>query len=113
MKTLIKLAVVVIVIYAVAQAGLTGLGYFQLKDATQQLITFGTALRTQELHELILEEARELEIPLAATAVTVERQGTQTTAAARYTVQYQYFPGRYYPVELAFVVESFALNPVF
>ena len=113
MKTFVKIAVVVVVIYSAGQASVAALGYYRLKDATQQLLTFGTALRTQELHALILEEARELEIPLAANAVSVERQGTQTTAAARYTLQYQYFPGRFYPVELAFSVESFALTPVF
>ena len=111
MKTLFKLIVVAAVLHAVAQAGLVAWDYYQLKDSTHQLITFGSQVPTGRLHNQILEMAWERELPLSSEDVLVQRRGVRTTAVARYTQQYEYFPNNFYPVELDFAVEAYSISP--
>jgi hypothetical protein len=111
MKTLFKLIVVASVLHAVGQAGMVAWDYYQLKDATQQLITFGSQVPTGRIHNQILEMAWEKELPLSSQDVVVDRQGIRTTATARYTQQYEYFSNNFYPVELDFSVDAYSIAP--
>ncbi|MSO29429.1 MAG: hypothetical protein EXQ48_00610 [Acidobacteria bacterium] len=110
MKTIIKLAIALAVINAAFHAGEAAWRYYQLKDATQQLITFGSQEHTTELHNRILQKATELQVPLLSENVAVHREGTRTFVDASYTQPVEYFPNQVYPVNLTFSVEAFSLN---
>jgi hypothetical protein len=109
-KTALRIAVALAVINAAFHAGEAAWRYYQLKDATQQLIIFGSQEHTNDLHNRILEKADELRIPLMPENVAVHRSGTRTTVDAAYTQPVEYFPNQVYPVELKFSVESYAAN---
>lgn len=109
MKTIIKLVVMLIVLNAVFRSGQAALSYYRLKDASQQLLQFGGQLPTAQLQNDILRKAWELDIPLDAERVTVERQGPRTLADATYTQPVEIFPGVTYPVRFSFSVEAYAL----
>ena len=110
MKTIIKIAISLAIINAAFHAGEAAWRYYQLKDATQQLIIFGSQEHTTELQHRILEKAAELRVPLLPENLTIHRQGTRTYVDAAYTQPVEYFPNQIYPVDLKFSVEAFAAN---
>ena len=111
MKTLFKLIIVASVLHAVAQAGLVAWNYYRFKDSAQQLITFGVQVPPSRLHTQMLEMGWDMRLPLVPENVRVERQGVRTTASARYTQQYEFFPNNFYPVELDFSVDAYSIAP--
>lgn len=111
MKTLIKVLFAIILIHAVARAGMVALDYYTLKDTTRQLLTFGERVPPAQLHNQILSVAWEKGLPLVPENVLVQRQGTRTVASASYTAELEYFPNNFYPVDLSFEVEAFTLAP--
>jgi hypothetical protein len=109
-KTAFKIAIALAVINAAFHAGEVAWRYYQLKDAAQQLIIFGSQQHTNELHNRIVEKAVELRIPLLPENVTIHRSGTRTTVDAAYTQPLEYFPNQVYPLDLKFSIETYASN---
>jgi hypothetical protein len=106
MKTIIKLLIVIAIINAAARAGLAAAKYYQLKDQSQQLVTFGGNASPGELQNRILEQATALQLPLVYEDIMVTRDGFKTTAQAAYTQAVEVFPNYKYPVKFHFVVEG-------
>jgi hypothetical protein len=109
MKTVIKFVILGVVLYAVGQAALVAGSYYRFRATAQQLITFGLQVSTTDLHNQILFTGLEFKLPLTSEDISVERQGPRTVASARYVQDYEYFPNNFYPVELSFRVEAFAI----
>ena len=112
MKTIIKIAISLAVINAAFHAAEAAWRYYQLKDATQQLIIFGSQEQASELQNRIVEKAVELRVPLLPENVIIRREGTRTFVDAAYTQPVEYFPNQVYPADLKFSVEAFAANVV-
>ena len=110
MKTIIKLVITLIILNAIARGAMAAWTYYQFKDATQQLVLFGSRTSTTELHNRILEKAAELNVQLAPENVNIEREGTRTRAEAAYVQPVEFFPNYIYPVNLSFTVEEFAVE---
>ena len=110
MKTIIKLLIVIAIINAAARAGLAAAKYYQLKDQSQQLVTFGGNSSPGELQNHILERANELRLPLVFEDITVTRDGFKTTAQAAYTQPVEVFPNYKYPIRFSFSVEGINLG---
>jgi len=110
MKTILKLAVALALINAAFHGGEAAWRYYQLKDATEQLIIFGSQEHTNELHNRIVQKAMELDVPLLPENITVHRQGYRTIVDASYTQPVEYFPNQIYPVNLKFSIEATAAN---
>jgi hypothetical protein len=112
MKTLVKLLLAAVILHAVYRAGVSAAMYYELKDASQQMLLFGGRASPAELQQGILDKAAELEVPLAAEHVVVERDGVRTTASASYTDSIEMFPRYRYPFTYSFQVEAVSLaNP--
>ena len=110
MKTIIKLLIVIAIINAAARVGLAAAKYYQLKDQTQQLVTFGGNSSPGELQNHILERATELQLPLVFEDILVTRDGLKTTAEAAYTQAVELFPNYKYPITFRFTVEGLNLG---
>jgi hypothetical protein len=110
MKTIIKLLIVIAIINAAARVGLATAKYFQLKDQSQQLITFGGRSSPGELQNHILERANALRLPLVFEDISVMRDGLKTTAQAAYTQPVEVFPNYTYPINFRFTVEGIDLG---
>jgi hypothetical protein len=106
MKTIIKLLIVIAIINAAARVGLAAAKYYQLKDQSQQLVTFGGHASPVELQNQILEQATALQLPLGFDDILVTRDGFKTTAQAAYTQPVEVFPSYTYPVKFQFTVEG-------
>jgi hypothetical protein len=109
-KTIFTTAIVVAVLNAIGHAGMATWRHFQVRDQAQQLILFGANTPTADLEWQIAQIAEEFEVPVAPEDIVVTRQGARTVAEAYYTMPIELFPRFFYPVDLSFSVESFALN---
>lgn len=109
MKTILKLALALAMLNAAARAGTAAFGYYQLKDAAQQMVTFGAQTSTASLQDEIVEKASELNVPVTSGGVNVYRQGMRTRAEAAYTQPLELFPHYTYPVRLSFSVEGYSM----
>ena len=109
MKTFFKLLVVVIVLNAAVHGGLSAKRYFQLKQAAQEAVLFGAATPVTDIHQIIIERAQALNMPVVADNVTVNREGGRTWADASYHEAIEVFPNQAYPVNWSFSVEGYSM----
>jgi len=105
-KTLIKLLIVLAIVNAAARVGLAAARYYQLKDESQELVTFGGRAAPGELQNMILAKAEELRLPVDVDDILVTREGLRTTASAAYTQAVEVFPNYTYPIRFQFKVEG-------
>jgi len=106
MNTVIKLLLAAAIINATARVGMAAARYYQLKDESQELVTFGGNVVPGELQNQIRLKAEELRLPLAFDDILVTRQGVRTTASAVYTDSVELFPSFQYPIRFQFKVEG-------
>ncbi len=109
MKSVLKLLLMLAVLNALFHSGRAAITYYQLKDSTEQMLTFGGAMPTEQLRARILEKAGEMDVPLQPEDLEVRRQGARTTASASYTQGVEVLPNYRYPVTLSYQVEAYSM----
>jgi hypothetical protein len=109
-KTIIKLLIAIALVNAVARVGLAAARYYEFKDETQELVTFGGDATTNEIQNHIMEKAEALALPIEYDDVNVTRDGFRTIATASYTQPVEVFPSYEYPITFHFSVEGLALT---
>jgi hypothetical protein len=105
-KTIIKLVIAAVIINAAVRVGMAYASYYQLRDAAQQLVTFGAQASTDEIQNQIVMKAQTLNLPLDPANVTVQRTGPQTSLTTAYTQDVQVFPNYVYPMAFKFSVDA-------
>jgi hypothetical protein len=106
MKTVIKLLIALAIINGAARVGVAAARYYQFKDQSQELVTFGGNMVPGELQNQILAKAEALQLPLTVEDILVTRQGLRTTASAAYTESVEVFPNYKYPITFHLRVEG-------
>jgi hypothetical protein len=110
MKTILKLAIALVVLNAAVRVGIVAWDYYQLKDAAQQEVTFAGRMPTDQIHTRVYEKAVELQVPIERQNIEVTRQNDLVHLDAFYTQPVEVFPRYIYPLELSFSVEARALT---
>ena len=110
MKTVIKLLIAVALLNAVFRGAMAQWNYYQLKDGTQELLTFGGESSPEQLQMQIVERATSLNIPLDADNIDVRRDGQRSSAAVSYTQPVEFFPTYVYPMQFSFIVDAVSLR---
>lgn len=110
MKTLVKLIVAVVVLNAVGRVGLAAWNYYALRDTAQEAVMFGAQEQPVQIQGRILKRAAELDLPVDADGVTVQRHGIRTEATASYRQSVEVFPTYSYPFDFSFSVEAVSLT---
>jgi hypothetical protein len=112
-KLIIKLAIVGVILNGVARAGMVAWGYYQFKDATQQIAVFGAETATSHLHGQVMQKAASLAIPVSEEQVNVRRDGMRTIIEVAYQQPVELFPQYTYTVPVKFDVEGISAgNPL-
>ena len=106
MKTLIKVLIAAAIINAAVRVGYAYAGFYQLKDASQELLTFGAQAQAGEIQRRMILKAKELNVPLSPDDISVQHDGLKTTATAAYTQPVEVFPNYVYPIEFKFSVDA-------
>src|SRR5262245_3163259 len=109
MKFIIKCLIAAAILNAAARTGMAAAAYYQLKDQSLQLVTFGAKDSPGELQQQILDKAQDLDVPLDPADVEVSRTGLHTTATASYTQPVEVFPSYVYPLNFHFTVDAFSM----
>ncbi len=98
-RTVIKLAIVVLLVHAVVKIVPVFWTYVRFKDALGETAKFAAKLSPQEVEEKALGIASRMDVPIGPADVDVQKQGDVTIIDTRYTGQLEYFPKRFYPWE--------------
>src|SRR5258705_3849712 len=109
MKNIIKILIAVVILNAAARVGMAAANYYQLKDASQQLVTFGAQVSPSDIQNNILQKAEAFDVRLAPDDVEVTRDGLRTTVKASYTQGVEVFPNYIYPINFRFSVEALSM----
>jgi hypothetical protein len=109
-KTIFTTVIVLTILNAVGHLGMAAWRHFQVRDQAQQLILFGSTTSTKDLEYHIAQVAEEFEVPIAPEDIVVTRTGPRTIAEAYYTMPVEVFPRIFFPIDLSFMVESFAIT---
>ena len=110
MNTIIKIVIAVALMNGAARVAMAEASYYQLKDRSQELVTFGGQMSVAELQDQILTKAQELDVPLAPEALLVRREALHTMATASYTLPVEVFPNYLYPINFSFSVEALSMT---
>jgi|SRR5687768_5804592 hypothetical protein len=95
MKTIIQLLIVALVVNGCIQGGRAALRHYQLKDAVEQEVRFGSQKTAPELHTRLVALAAEHGVAVNPGDVTVEKLGVETRAAMSYVEAVQLVPKLY------------------
>ena len=110
MKTVLKLVIAVALLNAAVRGAGSAWNYYQLKDAAQRALLFGSKSTSQQLHIQIMETASELQIPLKPEDLSIRWRPGRRTAQASYTKEIEFIPNYPYPILFSFNVESVAVG---
>ena len=106
MKTILKLALVLVALNALVHGASAYWTYYQFRDSVQQTLVFAGREPSSRVHGQILHEAIELEVPLVPENLVVRRTETRRVAEATYVQPVELFPTYIYPVTFTFEVNA-------
>jgi len=109
MKSLIKLALAALVTYAAWNAGNAWLEFIKVKDAIEELTTFGTKLSDDELRAKVVETAYQHGITFDGD-VLIRRETQHTYVDATYTQRVSVMPWYVYPWKFEVHVDALTLS---
>lgn len=111
MKAIVKLAIVALLANACWRLGSAYLTFYRFKDAVEQSAQFSHGRSEGELQERIMELASQYDVPLAADAVTVRRDGNHTITAGEYSEPIDFAPGFTRPWTFTWETDTFVSVP--
>ena len=109
-KTIIKLVIVIAIVNAAVRVGVVAAKYYQLKDQTQELLTFGANATPNDIQNRIIAKAEALSVPIAPDDITVTRDGLRTIAKVAYSQSVEVFPNYKYPIKFQFSADAISMG---
>jgi hypothetical protein len=110
MKTVLKLVIAIALVNAVVRAADSAWNYYQLKDAAERALLFGSKLSSQQVHQQIMETANELKLPLKQEDLSIRWRSGRRLALAAYTQHIEFLPTYPYPILFSFNVDTPAVG---
>jgi hypothetical protein len=112
MKTILKLAVFGLLVYACVNIAYAWMQYFEFKDGVRQASQTGFSLSDDELHNRVLEIAEQNSIPLAQDGFSVRRDDKiHTLIDGSYTKEISLLPIRAFPWTFTFHTDTMSVTP--
>jgi hypothetical protein len=105
-KTLIKLAIVVLVANAIWRAGSAYVSYYRFKDAVADVAVNSKNKTDEELHKKVMDVAMQYDAPLADDAVAIRHEDNHIYIDASYEQPVAVFPGYERQWTFSFTVDS-------
>jgi hypothetical protein len=98
MKTVIKLAITLVILTACFNAARAALNNFQFEDAAHQRLLFDPRATDEEVVAIVMKLSREYALPLREADISVEMVGADRIVQMPYTAEVPLLPGFYsYP----------------
>lgn len=105
-RTIVRLALVVVVAHAALKTVPVFWTYVKFRDAVKEMAMFSAKQTDREVLERVLQIANRMDVPLARENVRVRKEQNVTVVDASYTAQLEYFPRQYYPWQFTFQVRA-------
>ena len=109
MKIIIKLILAAAIIHATWKGGNAYMRYWQFKQETTEIAQFGVHRSDTELQNLVLEAARDKDIPLDPQAIKVQRRQAHIIIDATYLERVEVLPSYFYPWQAKMHVDVLTL----
>jgi hypothetical protein len=109
-KTVLKLVVAALLVLACWRSANVFLKYYKFKDAVHETVLFSSARSDSQIQSRVLEQARQLDVPVQPENITVRRVENRTIIDATYTDQVELLPTKFYPWNFKMEVEAFNAN---
>jgi hypothetical protein len=109
-KTLIKLALVALVIHACWRSGNVFLRHYKFKDAVHETALFSATKSDAQVQARVLELAQQLDLPVQPENITIRHEENRIVINAVYTDQIELIPTKFYPWEFKVDVDAFNAN---
>ena len=93
MKTIIKIAIVVVVMLACFNVGRALLTEYQFEDAVHDALLFDPRMTDPEIVKMVLEVADKYGVPIDASGIAVSQQGPDVHIDMSYVVTVVVIPG--------------------
>ena len=110
-KTLVKLALAALVAHAVWVLFIVYSAHYRFKDAVASTALFRGQMSESQLHDRILELARDYDVPVTDENLTIRLPQNHTIVESSYTRPVNFFPGFTYPWRFTVKVDTFTLQP--
>jgi len=104
--TLLTLAVVAFVAYEAYQFAPILFAQYEFKDAVVEEAKFSRGKEASVITRSLLDKARELNLPIEASMITVTRKPTSTRIQVQYRLTVEWLPGKPYTWEVNDIAES-------
>lgn len=105
-RTLIKLAIVVVVVHAAVKIVPVFWTYVKFKDAVTETARFSSRRSQDEITTRVLAIAERYDLPISRGDIEVRKVEDRTYVNTRYSVQLEYFPSKFYPWDFVVNVEG-------
>jgi hypothetical protein len=112
MKTIIKLAVVIVIANGIWRLGTAYMSYYRFKDAVADLAVHSTGMTVEQVKDRVVELAAAHDEPIAADAIAVRREEHHTFVDGSYTKPVAVLQGYEYPWPFSLNVDGFVIVPV-
>ena len=109
MRTIVKLALVGLILHATWRTGSAYMTFYEFEDQLQKLAQFAGGNSEQELQNRALEIASKLELPVLPENVSVRHENNHTYISAVYRAQIEILPTRRYPWEFKVNVDAWSV----
>ena len=107
-KTIIKLAIVILLANAVWRAASTYISYYKFNDAVTDVAINSKNKTDEELRDKVMALAMEYDQPIEADAVTITHDGARVHIAGSYVQRVSLFPGTEYQWPFSLTADSAA-----
>jgi hypothetical protein len=109
-RTVLKLAIVALLLHASWRSGMAAWRYYNFKDEVRATAQFSAGKSESELQSRVLEIAARWQVPVDADHVAVRHDQNHTTIDAVYTEKIEFLPTYRYPWEFKVNVDAFTLE---
>jgi hypothetical protein len=110
-KTIVKLALAALLAHAVWVLFVVYSAHYRLRDAVANASQFRGQMTDAQLHDRILELAKDYDVPVTDDGLTIRHELNHTIVESSYTRPVNFFPGFTYPVPFKLAVDTFTLQP--
>lgn len=111
-KKLIKFLIVLAILHAAWRATPVYWSYIKFKDEVTEIARFSSGRSVKEIHDLVLESADRLEVPLDPEVIAISKDKTSTAIAAPYVQSVEILPKYFYDWEFDVSVHVVHARPV-
>jgi hypothetical protein len=106
LRTLIRLALVALVVHAGVKTVPVFWTHFKFRDAVEDMAMFSVKRTENDVANRVLEIAARMDVPLTRENLKVHRAAGVTYVDATYTARLEYFPRRFYPWDFTLDVRA-------